>query len=497
MQTTKPCSQHRTYIAIDLKSFYASAECVKLSLDPLDAFLVVADRERTEKTICLAVSPALKSLGISGRPRLFEVIQTVNDINRKRSASARIRGKTRSYREFSEHKDLLLDFIAAKPNMAGYIKTSSKIYSIYTKYVSPDDIHVYSIDEVFIDATDYMKLYALSSHDFARMLIKNVLEETGITATCGIGSNLYLAKIAMDIEAKHIDADEDGVRIAKLDEEEYRKKMWSHRPLTDFWRIGKGISKSLEEKGIYTMGDIARCSLGKESDYYNQSLLYKMFGINAELLIDHAWGYESCTMRDIKNYRAEDKSISSGQVLHESYTFSKAKIVIKEMAESLALDLVEKGLETDQITLAVGYDVMNLKDERIRDKYMKDIKADYYGRENIKSAHSSISLYRHTSSVSLIRNEAVRLFESIADEELLIRRITIGFNHIRAKGSEKDYIPDLFKEESPKEKEEESLLENVVDIKKKYGKNAILKATSLMEGATGRERNEQIGGHKA
>lgn len=497
MQTTKPCSQHRTYIAIDLKSFYASAECIKLSLDPLDAFLVVADRERTEKTICLAVSPALKSLGISGRPRLFEVVQTVNGINRRRSESAKIRGKTRSYKEFSEHKDLLLDFIAAKPNMAGYIKTSSKIYSVYTKYVSPDDIHVYSIDEVFIDATDYMKLYNLSSHDFARMLIKNVLEETGITATCGIGSNLYLAKIAMDIEAKHIDADEDGVRIAELDEAQYRRKMWSHRPLTDFWRIGKGISKSLEEKGIYTMGDIARCSLGKDSDYYNQSLLYKMFGINAELLIDHAWGYESCTMRDIKNYRAEDKSISSGQVLHESYTFTKAKIVIKEMAESLALDLVEKGLETDQITLAVGYDVDNLKDERIRDKYRQDIKADYYGRENIKGVHSSASLYRHTSSLSLIRNEAVRLFESIVDEELLIRRITIGFNHIRTKGFEKDYIPDLFKEESPEEKEEESLLENVVDIKKKYGKNAILKATSLMEGATGRERNEQIGGHKA
>lgn len=493
----------KAYIAIDLKSFYASVECVDRNLDPLDANLVVADPTRTEKTICLAVSPSLKSYGIPGRARLFEVNQKVREINAQRRYKAKDRklsGSSIYGSELKKNPSLELSFEIAPPRMAHYMEVSTKIYDIYLKYIAPEDIHIYSIDEVFIDATNYLKTYGMTPRELARKMILNVLEETGITATAGIGTNLYLCKIAMDIYAKRTAPDRFGVRIAELDEMSYRKILWDHRPLTDFWRVGRGISKKLETHGIYTMGDIARCSIGLETDYYNEDLLYKLFGVNAELLIDHAWGREPTEISDIKSYRPENSSLSSGQVLSEPYEFQKARLVLKEMADLLSLDLVEKKLTADQIVLTVGYDIENLK----RD-FDGKVETDRYGRKIPKNAHGSENLGRYTASTKLITQAAVRLFDRIVDENLLIRRMYIVANHIITEAqAEKNYVQlDLFTdigEESKKEeklKKEKDMQNAIVSIKRKYGKNALIKGMNLEEGATAIERNSKIGGHQA
>ena len=421
-------AKERTYIAIDLKSFYASVECRERHLDPLDTNLVVADESRTDKTICLAVSPSLKSFGLPGRARLFEVKSKVREINRERAKEApgrRLHAKSVFLSELRKDKSLALDFIVAMPRMALYMEYSRRIYATYLKYVSPDDIHVYSIDEVFIDATDYLPLYGKNAHDFTMRLILDVLEETEITATAGIGGNLYLAKIAMDIMAKHIPADENGVRIAELDEMEYRRKLWDHRPISDFWRVGRGYAEKLSALRLYTMGDIARCSVGRESDYYNEDLLYKVFGKNAELLIDHAWGYEPCTMKDIKSYQPKDNSIGSGQVLSSPYEADKAEIVLKEMADALALDLVAKGLVTNQIVLTVGYDTENLKDpERVK-AIQGGIREDHYGRKIPMYAHGTAHTDSLTSSSKKLTKAFAELFDSIVNRKLLIKRLYI------------------------------------------------------------------------
>ena len=347
----------RTYIAIDLKSFYASVECMQRNLDPMTTNLVVADLSRTEKTICLAVSPALKQYGISGRARLFEVVQQVKQANAQRQRMAPGRtftGASYDDIELKAHPELAINYVVAPPQMAKYMKTSTEIYNVYLKYVAPEDIHVYSIDEVMMDVTNYLQTYRMTARELAKVMISDVLHTTGITATAGIGSNLYLCKVAMDIMAKHVQPDKDGVRIAALDEMSYREQLWAHRPLTDFWRVGRGYAKKLEAVGVYTMGDVARCSIGKPNEYYNEELLYRMFGINAELLIDHAWGWEPCRMQDIKAYRPETNSVCSGQVLQYPYSFEKARLVVREMAEAVALDLLEKKLVTDQLTLTVG-----------------------------------------------------------------------------------------------------------------------------------------------
>lgn len=495
----------RAFIAIDLKSFYASVECVDRGLDPLDTNLVVADPTRTEKTICLAVSPSLKSYGIPGRARLFEAIQKVRKVNAQRKYKAP--GHSFSHESYF-HSELIKDpsaeltFITAPPRMAHYMEVSTRIYNVYLKYIAPEDIHVYSIDEVFIDATDYLKTYGLTPRELAMKMVLDVLETTGITATAGIGTNLYLCKIAMDIYAKHCEPDKNGVRIAELDEMSYRRILWDHRPLTDFWRVGRGISKKLEEHGMYTMGDVARCSVGRESDYYNEDLLYKLFGVNAELLIDHAWGWEPTEISDIKSYRPESSSLSSGQVLQEPYEFSKAKLVLKEMADLLSLDLVEKRLVTDQIVLTVGYDIESLKNN-----YTGAVETDRYGRKIPKTAHSSENIGRYTASTKLIIQTAMSLFDRIVDKNLLVRRMYIVANHIMTKSEAErnsDYIQlDFFtdvnklREEESGLKKEKSMQDAIVKIKKKYGKNAIIKGMNLEEGATALERNRQIGGHKA
>lgn len=497
----------RSYIAIDLKSFYASAECADRKLDPLTTNLVVADLSRTDKTICLAVSPSLKACGIPGRPRLFEVVQKVRQVNARRQRIApghRFSGMSVSAPELAANPSLELDYIVAVPRMARYIEVSSQIYGIYLKYVSPDDIHVYSIDEVFIDATPYLKLYKLSARDFAMKLIREVLAATGITATAGIGTNLYLAKIAMDIVAKHIQADKDGVRIAELDEQSYREKLWTHRPLTDFWRVGRGYASKLEAAGMYTMGDVARMSVR------NEDLLYRMFGINAELLIDHAWGWEPCTIADIKSYKPENSSVSSGQVLQDPYEHDKAKLVVREMTDILALDLVEKRIVTDQLTLNIAYDVLNLTDPERRQKYTGPIKTDSYGRQVPKDAHGSINLPRHTSSSKIIIDHMMQLFDRVVDPNLLVRKITIGANHILNEGDVPEEVqeqPDLFADHEALAKQratedaelakERRLQDALLSIKKQFGKNAVLKAMSLQEGATAKDRNQQVGGHKA
>lgn len=497
----------RSYIAIDLKSFYASAECADRKLDPLTTNLVVADLSRTDKTICLAVSPSLKGCGIPGRPRLFEVVQKVRQINVQRQRLAPQRcftGKSANAPELAANPTLELDYIIAVPRMARYIEVSSQIYGIYLKYVSPDDIHVYSIDEVFIDATSYLKLYKLSAHDFTMKLIREVLANTGITATAGIGTNLYLAKIAMDIVAKHIPADKDGVRIAELDEQSYREKLWSHRPLTDFWRVGHGYAARLEAMGMHTMGDVARMSVKCED------VLYRMFGINAELLIDHAWGWEPCSIADIKSYRPENSSVSSGQVLQDPYEHDKAKLVVREMTDILTLDLVEKRIVTDQLTLNIAYDVENLTDPERRQKYTGPIKTDSYGRQAPKDAHGSINLPRHTSSAKVIIDHMMQLFDRVVDPNLLVRKITIGANHILNEGDVPEEVqeqPDLFadhealaKQKAAEDAElakERRLQDALLSIKKQFGKNAVLKAVSLQEGATAKDRNQQVGGHKA
>lgn len=500
--------KERIYISIDLKSFFASVECRKRGLDPLTTNLVVADKSRTEKTICLAVTPSLKSFGIPGRPRLFEVIQKTKEINYKRQWNApnkKFIGTSSNYNELMNDPALAIDYIVASPHMADYMEYSTRIYNIYLKYIAPEDIHVYSIDEVFMDVTEYLNTYQMNAHQLARTMIQDVLKETGITATAGIGTNLYLCKVATDIVAKKMPADKDGVRIAELDEMSYRKLLWSHRPLTDFWRVGKGYSKKLEAIGLYTMGDIARFSLSYE-DY-----LYKLFGINAELLIDHAWGYEPVRMQDIKACKPHRKSLGSGQVLQEAYTFEKAKLVMKEMSEALVLDLVDKGFVTDQIVMTVGYDIESLTRSEIREHYHGEITTDLYGREIPKQAHGTINLDRKSASTKLIREAAVKLFHRIVDPNLLVRRIYVVASRLYEAKSVKDETVyeqfDLFTdyEEVQKQKEkEEAFLEKekkiqlaMLNIKKKYGKNAVLKGMNLEEGATAKERNGQIGGHKA
>jgi len=505
---------NRIYMAIDLKSFYASVECMDRGLDPLTTNLVVADASRTEKTICLAVSPSLKSFGISGRARLFEVVQKVKEVNAKRvwkAPNRKFRGSSFYSEEIKNSPDISVDYIAAPPRMALYMEYSTRIYNVYLKYVAPEDIHVYSIDEVFMDVTNYLSTSKLSPREFAKMIIKDVLNTVGVTATAGIGTNLYLAKIAMDIVAKHIPADDDGVRIAEIDEMSYRELLWTHQPITDFWRVGKGYAKKLEKNNLYTMGDIARCSLGNEYDYYNEDLLYKLFGINAELLIDHAWGWEPCTISDVKAYKPVSKSTGAGQVLHSPYQNDKARIIVQEMTDLLVLDLVDKGLMTDQLVLTVGYDISNLTDPEIRKKYNGEIKTDYYGRQTPKHAHGTVNLKKMTSSTKLIIEAVMGLFDEIVNPILLVRRVNIGANHItdeKLVSNQETYEQlDLFTDYEKKiadEKEEAEALEKekklqhaILDIKKKFGKNAILKGMNLEDGATTKERNNQIGGHKA
>lgn len=500
--------QH-TYIAIDLKSFYASVECRDRGLDPLDTNLVVADESRTDKTICLAVTPTLKSFGISGRARLFEVKQKVKEVNADRKRNLRGRefsGSSHFYSELSKDPSLELDFIIAPPRMAYYMEYSTRIYEIYMKYVAPEDIIVYSIDEVFMDVTDYLQTYRMSPRDLAMKMILEVLETTGITATAGIGTNLYLCKVAMDVMAKHIPSDENGVRIAFLDEMTYRRELWSHRPITDFWRVGRGYAKKLETYGIYTMGDVARCS------EQNEELLYRLFGKNAELLIDHAWGWEPCTVEAVKAYRPESSSLGSGQVLQCPYDAEKAKLVVREMADALSLDLVEKRLVTDQIVITVGYDIENLTDPERRKKYRGEVVTDRYGRQIPKHAHGTENLESFTSSTQKVVEAASVLYDRIVDKNLLIRRMSITANNIvEEKAAQQknnsyqqlDLFTDYAAEEEQEKQEalrldrERKLQEATITIKKKFGKNAILKGMSLQEGATAKNRNEQIGGHKA
>lgn len=504
----------RSYIAIDLKSFYASVECRERKRDPLTTNLVVADESRTEKTICLAVSPSMKSYGIPGRPRLFEVVQKVREANnarRWRIQDKKFTGISDDSEELRENPALEIGYIVAVPRMACYMEYSTRIYNIYLKYAAPEDIHSYSIDEVFIDVTSYLDTYRMTAEKLAMTMIQDVLQNTGITATAGIGTNLYLAKIAMDIVAKHIKPDRNGVRIAQLDEMSYRRLLWNHRPLTDFWRVGRGYAKKLEECGIYTMGDIARCSIGKPDEFYNEELLYRMFGINAELLIDHAWGSEPCTMEQVKAYRPETSSISSGQVLHCPYDFEKTKLVVKEMTDLLALDLVEKRLVTDQLVLTIGYDIENLTDPQRRKQYKGEVTTDHYGRKVPKHAHGTRNLPRRNSSALLLTDAVVKLYDEIVDKNLLIRRINVTAGRLvdehEAKSTQEYEQLELFTDygalEEKREKEEADLererrmQEAMLSIKKKFGKNAILKGINLEEGATARERNEQIGGHRA
>lgn len=507
-------SESKVYIAIDLKSFFASVECMERGLNPLTTNLVVADPTRTEKTICLAVSPSLKKCGLGGRARLFEVVEKVKLANEKRRLNApekTLTGYTYDDVELCSNSQLGIDYIVAPPRMAYYMDYSTRIYNVYLKYVAPEDIHVYSIDEVLMDVTSYLKAMKMTPREFARTMIQDVLETTGITATAGIGTNLYLCKVAMDIVAKHVEADKDGVRIAKLDEMSYRRLLWNHRPLTDFWRVGRGYAKKLEAQGLYTMGDIARCSLGGPNDYYNEDLIYKMFGVNAELLIDHAWGYESCGMADIKAYKPETNSISSGQVLQTPYEFDKAKLVMREMTDMLVLDLVDKGLVTDQMVLTVGYDTLNLTDPVRRKAYKGEITIDGYGRQVPKHAHGTANLPRQTSSTQMIIDAVMELFDKIVDKKLLVRRMNIVAARVVSETSVKpkasyeqlDLFTDYEKLEKERAQEEAGLAKErkvqraLLDIKKKYGKNAILKGMNLEEGATARDRNGQIGGHKA
>ncbi len=507
----------RAYVAIDLKSFYASVECNERELNPLTTNLVVADASRTEKTICLAVSPSLKAYGISGRARLFEVVERVREINAQRLQNLRrlgkkeFSGKSVNDVELRQNPELALDYIVAVPRMGFYVQYSTKIYEIYLNYIAPEDIHVYSIDEVMMDVTDYLKTYGLTARELTRKMIRDVLAETGITAAAGIGTNLYLCKVAMDIMAKHVEADLGGVRIAELDEDSYRRELWAHRPLTDFWRVGRGYARKLEAHGLYTMGDIARCSLGGPTDYYNEDLLYKLFGVNAELLIDHAWGWEPCRIADIKAYRPETNSVGSGQVLMRPYRFDEARLVVREMTDLLALDLVEKRLVTDQIVLTVGYDVENLANPEIRRKYKGEVTTNHYGKQVPKHAHGTENLGRLTSSTRLITDAVMELYDRIMNPDLLVRRIYITANHVVDEQSvPKEPVAeqmDLFtdyealekqrKEEKETLEKERKLQEAVLDIKKKFGKNAVLRGMNLEEGATARARNEQIGGHKA
>ncbi len=519
-------TKNRCYICIDLKSFYASVECNERNKDPLNTHLVVADVSRTEKTICLAVSPSLKAYGISGRARLFQVVERVNEINqeRKRKLQGRdFEGESEDASELEANPAKKLSYIAATPRMALYIEYSARIYNIYLKYASADDIHVYSIDEVFIDVTEYLRIYALDhgittdnpqkiAEILAMDMIREISATTNITATAGIGTNMYLAKIAMDIVAKHVDPNEDGVRIASIDEMSYRRILWNHRPLTDFWRVGVGYARRMESLGLYTMGDVARCSIDDED------LLYKNFGINAELLIDHAWGYEPCGMRDVKSYRPENNSISSGQVLHCPYDFSRSRLVLREMADQLSLDLVSKHLVTNQLVITIGYDIENLTDPVISKKYRGPVSVDYLGRRVPVHAHGTVNLPQWTSSTRLITEAAVRLFDEIVNPVLMVRRFNIAAGIVKDEASVDRTVQfgeqtgtweqmDLFTDYETKERErrvmereqkrERRLQQASIAIKQKFGKNAVLKGMNLKDGATMRDRNQQIGGHKA
>lgn len=500
--------KEKVYICIDLKSFYASVECVERGLDPLTTNLVVADAARTEKTICLAISPSLKKIGVGGRARLFEVNQKVKEYNyerRKKAPYHKFIDKSCNDIELSNNDNLQLDFIIATPQMAKYIEISSKIYSIYLKYISSDDIHVYSIDEVFMDVTNYLKTYKQNAHELAMTIIKDVLSQTGITATAGIGTNMYLAKVAMDIVAKKMKADKDGVRIASLDEMTYRKLLWDHTPLTDFWRVGHGYQRKLEANNLFTMGDIALCSIE------NEDLLYGLFGINAELLIDHAWGYEPCEITHIKNYKPQGKSLGSGQVLHCAYDYKKTKLVVKEMIDSLALDLCDKRLLTNQVVLSIGYDIENLTDEKISAKYKGEICVDYLGRKIPKHSHGTVNFEIYTSASKILMDGVISLFERIVNKDLLVRRINIAATGLiyenqlqENNGYEQlDLFDDYKVKEMQKKKldkiveKEKKAQEALLQIKKKYGKNSIIKGMNLEDGATMKDRNEQIGGHKA
>ena len=490
----------RIYLAIDLKSFYASVECVERGLDPLTCNLVVADAARTEKTICLAVSPALKAYGIPGRPRLFQVAEQVKAINAQRRAQApgrRLAGASWDSRALQAQRDLALDYLVAPPRMALYIQYSQRVYGIYLRYIAPEDIHVYSIDEVFLDVTDYLAAYRRTPEQLARDMLLAVYEETGLTATAGIGENLYLAKVAMDIQAKRLPADANGARIARLNEMDYRRLLWSHRPLTDFWRVGRGYAKKLEGVGLYTMGDIARCSLGGPGDYYNEGLLYRLFGVNAELLIDHAWGWEPCTMQDIKAYRAEEKSMGSGQVLSRPYAHGEAALVLQEMAEALALDLTAHGLAAGQIVLSVGYDR-----ESLRLGYNGRTRADAYGRRVPEGAHGSLDLGGQTASCRRIAEAAAALFARIADPALLVRRLNltacrIGPADQAGRSVQLSFFDGEDAARRAAERREERRQRAVLAIREKYGGNAIFRGADLLEGATGLSRNAQIGGHRA
>ncbi len=500
----------RVYICIDLKSFYASVECVERGLNPLTTNLVVADSSRSQKTICLAVSPSLKSFGVSSRPRLFEVIQKVKDINTARKKTINNQEFIDESYDLNELKDnsyLSLSYLVATPQMSHYIDISAKIYGIYLKYIGQDDIHVYSIDEVFMDVSKYLKTYKMTAHDLAKTMIKDVLNETGITATAGIGTNMFLAKVAMDIVAKKMPADQDGVRIAELDEKTYRKELWSHRPLKDFWRVGLGYASRLEKLGLYTMGDIAKCSVGPITSYYNEDLLYQEFGVNAELLIDHAWGIELTTMADIKKYRPKSTSVSSGQVLACAYDYEKGKLIVKEMVELLSLDLVDKGLLTKQLSLSIGYDA----DSSSNNQYIGPMEIDHYGRKTPKGSHGSINLDDYTSSTTELMKAITILYKKIVNQGLLIKRVSISMNNLI---SISDYHPQvkyqqcsLFdnsfnidehaNERKQQREKERKIQKTIIAIKGKYGKNAIVRGMDLEDGGTTIERNKQIGGHKS
>ena len=505
-----------TYIAIDLKSFYASVECVERKENPLTTNLVVADESRTEKTICLAVSPSLKAFGIPGRARLFEVVAAVKEVNRRRLAAIperKFSGKSCHAEDIDSDKSLAVSYIVAPPRMAKYMEYSTRIYQIYLRYFAPEDMHVYSVDEVFMDATRYLSTYKMSARELTRKIIQDILSETGITATAGIGTNLYLCKIAMDVWAKHTEADKDGVRIAELDEMSYRRYLWDHKPITDFWRVGRGYAKKLAENGMFTMGDVARCSVGKPGEFYNEGLLYDLFGVNAELLIDHAWGWEPCTIEDIKAYKPSANSISTGQVLSEPYDFEKTRLIIREMTELLVLDLLDKHLVTDRMVLTVGYDIENLTDKSRRNAYNGEVVMDRYGRKIPKHAHGTANLKEKTSSISIIMDAVMELYDRIMDPALLTRRMSVvaanvvDESEVEAQKKETyeqlSLFTDIEAEEERKKEEKAALLkerkaqEAVLAIRKKFGKNAILKGTNLEEGATTIDRNRQIGGHKA
>ncbi len=506
--------EKRTYLAIDLKSFYASVECAERGLDPLTTNLVVADVRRTEKTICLAVSPSLKAYGIPGRARLFEVVERVKEVNMQRRTDAgghTFTGTSYDALKLEKCPKLAVSYLTAPPRMALYMEYSTRIYNIYLKYVAPEDLYVYSIDEVFMDVTHYLGTYGLTPRELAKKIIWDVIQETGITAAAGIGTNLYLCKVAMDIVAKHVKPDRDGVRIARLNEKSYRRLLWGHRPLTDFWRVGRGYARKLEENGLFTMGDVARCSLGKPTDFYNEELLYRLFGVNAELLIDHAWGWEPCTIAEIKAYKPEVNSVGSGQVLQTPSSFDRGRLVVREMTDLLALGLVDKGLVTDQIVLTIGYDRENLDNPEIGKQYKGPVTIDRYGRRLPKHAHGSVNLERQTSSSRLIMDAVTKLYDRIVDPNLLIRRVNVAANHVveesavRSEGTweQLDLFTD-YEERAKQKAEEEASLERerkiqkaMLSIQKKYGKNAILRGMNLQEGATAKERNRQIGGHQA